>query len=112
MRNPKSTPTLVPSDNATVYLVLDDFGKLGRAYRETDENQADFETVVDDLLTGQFTRPVRIVAFNIAEGWSRDVSVEIAWEVIKRASISGEQLTSGTRDFVHSYVGRHESLEV
>ena len=35
------------------------------------------------MLSGQYTKPVRVVAFNIAEGWSRDVSENIAWEVIK-----------------------------
>ena len=27
-------PSLVPKFDVTVYLVLDDFGKIGRAYRE------------------------------------------------------------------------------
>ena len=30
---------------------------------------------------GQYHNPVRIVAFNTAEGWSRDVTVEIADEL-------------------------------
>jgi hypothetical protein len=62
-----STASLVPSNNATVYLVLDDFGKLGRAYRETDEGRANLDTVVQDFLNGEFNRPVRVVAFNIVE---------------------------------------------
>ena len=32
-----ASPSLVPSFDVTVYLVLDDFGKLGRSYLETDE---------------------------------------------------------------------------
>lgn len=36
------TPSIVPiGDNQIVYLVLDDFGRLGRAYRETDEERID-----------------------------------------------------------------------
>ena len=38
-------PALVPSRDGTVYLVLDDFGEFGRAYRETQEAQADRQTV-------------------------------------------------------------------
>ena len=34
-------PPLAHSRDGTVYLVLDDFGELGRAYRETDAAQAD-----------------------------------------------------------------------
>jgi hypothetical protein len=71
---------LLPYD-VTVYLVLDDFGEIGRAYRETDEARADFKSVIEDLRTGQFSRPVRVVAFNTAEGWSRDVSEGIAREL-------------------------------
>jgi hypothetical protein len=43
-------PPLVHSNDGTVYLVLDDFGALGSAFRETDAAQADLTTVVADLL--------------------------------------------------------------
>jgi hypothetical protein len=33
---------------------------------------------------GQYSHPVRIVAFNAAEGWSRDVTVDIADELRRR----------------------------
>jgi hypothetical protein len=38
-----------------------------------------------DLLTGQFSNPLRVIAFNTAEGWARDVSEGIAWEGTRRA---------------------------
>jgi hypothetical protein len=37
------------------------------------DRQQPIEDVLADLLSGQFERPLRIVAFNIAEGWARDV---------------------------------------
>jgi hypothetical protein len=40
-----------------LYVVLDDFGKLGRAYREVDEEAADKETVIRNLMDGQKQRP-------------------------------------------------------
>ena len=57
------TPSIVPdaSSAESVYLMLDDFGLLGRAYVETDEKKADQETVIDALMTGQFSAPVRVV---------------------------------------------------
>jgi hypothetical protein len=67
-----------------IYLVLDDFGPLGRAWRETDEEGANRTTLVRNLLDGQYEDPVCIVAFNTAEGWSRDVTVDIADEVRRR----------------------------
>jgi hypothetical protein len=56
--------------------VLDDFGgRLGRAWRETDEEDTDRETLIRDLMDDQYSHPARIVAFNTAEGWSRDVTI-------------------------------------
>ena len=71
MRRSSRTPSIVPNDNdETVYLVADDFGRLGRAWRETDYEATDLETVIQDLLTGQYSNPIRVVAFNTAERWS------------------------------------------
>ena len=41
----------MPEFEVAVHIVLDDFGKLGKAYRETDEAGASREDVIDDLLT-------------------------------------------------------------
>jgi len=41
-------PGLVPHYDVTVHIVLDDFGKAGRAYRETDEEDTNLGSVVDD----------------------------------------------------------------
>jgi hypothetical protein len=72
-------------DDQDVYLVLDDFGEcLGRAWREMSEERTDRETLINDLLTGEYTNPVRVVAFNTKEGWSRDVTVDIADELRRR----------------------------
>jgi hypothetical protein len=67
------SPSIIPGFDVAVYLVLDDFGKLGRAYRETDEEAADKETVIRNLMEGQYNDSVRIVASNTAERWARDV---------------------------------------
>jgi hypothetical protein len=64
--------------------VLDDFGRTGRAWRETDEGATDRETLILNLLSGEYKNPVRIVTFNTAEGWSRDVTVDVADEVRRR----------------------------
>ena len=54
------------------------FGRIGWAWRETDVEDTDYETVINDLLEGQFANPVRVIGFNTAEGWSRDVSEDVA----------------------------------
>lgn len=88
-----SAPPLVPTydDQQTVFLVLDNFGgSLGCSWRETGANSADRETLVRDLVDGQYHHPVRIVAFNTAEGWSRDVTTDIADELRRRYVEFGE----------------------
>ena len=54
--------------------------------RETNEGDTDRETLIRDLMDDQYDHPVRIVAFNTAEGWSRDVTVDIADELRRRFS--------------------------
>ncbi len=107
-----ASPPIVPEGFDTdVYVVLEDFGQIGRAYRETDEERADRETLIRDLIAGQYDHPVRIVAFNTAQGWSRDVSAEIAREISNRASAKGEDLTGPVQAFVeYEWSGRGGTL--
>jgi hypothetical protein len=82
-------PHLLPesSDDLTVYLVLIDHGKNGIAYDETEPAKADLESTIQNFLTGQYDNALRVVAFNTAEGWWRDVSEDIAQELLRRAAI-------------------------
>ena len=109
------TPSIVPSSDDTVYIVEDDFGaKLGRVYRETDSAQCDRETTLKDLETGQYNDPVRVIAFNTREGWSRDVSYEFAAEFQRRADIDRTELAGTLAEFVEFYTepGRQLSLRL
>ena len=57
MRNQAPLAPGQPASDVTVYIVLNDFGPLGRAYCETDEDEADEETIVENILTGQYSHP-------------------------------------------------------
>ena len=70
-------------------MCLDDFGRLGRAWRETDERVANRDVLIRDLLDGQYRNPVRIAAFDTTEGWSRDVTEEIAVALHERCADAG-----------------------
>jgi hypothetical protein len=94
------SPSIVPGFDVDVYLVLDDFGPIGRAYREADEEASDKPTVIRNLLSGEYGNPVRIVAFNTSEGWSRDVTEDIAREIKQSAEQKGEYLSPGLRDWI------------
>jgi hypothetical protein len=89
-----------------LHFVLCDFGRAGLAYVETDPAEGDATTVVQNLLHGQYERPMRVVALNADEGWSRDVSEAIAVKVRDVAEHEGLELTSGTRAFIEAHIGR------
>jgi hypothetical protein len=106
------TPSIVPNrtDQGTAYLVVDNFGRLGTAYRETDVEWSDLETTIADLMSGQFNDPVRVVAFNTTERWAQDVSKDIALEIQSRCDIDGQDVPGNLRDFVDSYAGPDRQL--
>jgi hypothetical protein len=88
-----------PSDDVTVYLVLNDHGRNGLAYDETDPAEADRETTIRSFLSDQYSNALRVIAFNTAEGWSRDVSEEIAAELLQRAFDADDNLGEDTKRF-------------
>ena len=47
--------------------------------------------------------PVRVIAFNTAEGWSRDVSEEIADELAKRFAQADQDVPGALKDFMESH---------
>jgi hypothetical protein len=83
--------------------MADDFGRLGRAWREADYEATDLETVVQDLLTGQYNNPIRVIAFNTAERWSEDVARELR----RRCDLQMRELPTAISDFVE----RHEDRD-
>ena len=100
------TASIVPSIEDTVYLVEDDYGHIGRSFRETDATKADRKTTLQDLYTAQFNNPIRVIAFNTREGWARDVSYEFAVELERRAIAERRELVGTVRDFVARYTRR------
>ena len=107
MRKTNWTPSIVPGgDDQTVYLVAEDFGKLGRAWRETDYEATDLETVIQDLLSGQYNNPIRVVAFNTEERWSEDVSEDVAHELRRRCDLQTRELPVSISDFVEQHESR------
>ena len=96
-------PSIVPEDSdREVYLVLDDFGgRLGLAWREANEADTELEQLIENLLAGQYANPARIVAFNTAEGWSRDVTEDIARELCDRCS--GRVVPASLQEFLEQH---------
>src|SRR5262249_38976729 len=74
------------------------------AYRETDESYADEHTTIDKISNGEYSHPERVVAFNTHEGWSRDVTEEIALKLLD-LSREGRALGAAARAFVERVTG-------
>ncbi|MDB5504695.1 MAG: hypothetical protein JWR89_4597 [Tardiphaga sp.] len=105
MRRSSWTPSIVPNDHdQTIYLVIDDFGREGLSFHETNLDRTDLESVITD------ENPNRIVAFNTAERWASDVSEDIAREIRRRADIAYEDVPSTIEDFVTRHAGRDRQL--
>lgn len=97
-------PSLVPSiDDRCIYFVLCDFGRFGRAYVETDPDQADRDTIIQNLISGQYDKPIRVLAVNVTANSVVDASEEVASVIHSRTSLS--QLTPDVRGFVCFHLG-------
>jgi hypothetical protein len=73
---------VIPAETGhDTYLVLDDLGRLGSVRRETNEIDPNRDALIRELLDDQYSRPMRIVAFNTTEGWSRDVTLDVGEEL-------------------------------
>jgi hypothetical protein len=104
MRSSNWTPSIVPSsDDQDACLVVNDFGRRGRAYCETDVEATDLETVIQDLLDGQYSNPVRVVSFNTGEGWARDISADVAEELRRRCELEIREVPLKLEGFFARY---------
>ena len=63
------------------------------------------ESVVDDLLEGQYNNPVRVIGFDAAQRTSRDVSEEVARELRQRCMDQRRE----PPEFLQELLGRCES---
>ena len=69
----------------------------GLQLSETDEAVADEQTVVNNISSGEYSNPVRVVAFNTVEGWSRDVTEDIARALLEQEARNSDLSESAKR---------------
>jgi hypothetical protein len=99
------TPLAPGQPDFTVHIVLNDFGDMDRAFVETDEAEADEATIVENILSSQYSRPVQVIAFNTAEGWARDVTEDIARAVFRRANTERHSIGVAAQEFLVRVLG-------
>ena len=105
------TPSIVPNGHdQNFYLVINNYGQSGTAFAETDVREADLENTINDLMSGQYGDPVRVVAFNTTEHWAEDASEDVAREIMRRLDLAGHELPLSIQAFVDSHLGPDRQL--
>jgi hypothetical protein len=100
------SPSVVPyGADQTVYLVTDWLDARGSADREIEVERTDLESIIGELMSGQFNDPVRITAFNTLEHWSDDVTAEVAAEIQTRCDMDGEPVPEHLKEFMARQAG-------
>ena len=101
------SPLIVPyGADQTIYLVVDSFSTRDGAYREIEFERSDFDTVVSDLLSGEFNAPVRVITFNTLEYWTEDISKQVAEEIQSCCDAEAAPVPDHLLDFVANHTGQ------
>jgi hypothetical protein len=87
----------------TAFVVIDRLGRRDGVEREIEVERTDIETIISELVAGQFNDPARVIAYNTLEHWSQDISEDIALEIQSRCDIEGAAVPEHIRDFVANF---------
>jgi hypothetical protein len=105
------TPSIVPNGrDQTVYLVLNDFGRLGRAYCETSDEQCDLETIITDLISGQYDNPVQSSPSTPPSVGPRMLRKTSRGRFCARLDRAGGELSPSLEAFVEQHLGSERHL--
>ena len=103
-------PSIVPAASEDYYIVVNDFGRFGTAFAETDLNRANYETTIADLMSGQHCDPLRVIMFNPDTDRAEDVSHAIAQEILRRLGLEDRPMPRELEDFIDRHVGPDRQL--
>jgi|SRR3569623_303645 len=106
MRKSTWTPSIVPNHtDHNFYLVMDRLNPDTTIFHERVVETTDLETVISDMLSGQYCDPLRVLSFNPAEKWSEDVSEDVAREIQRRCDLLLMDVPSALQEFVDAHLG-------
>src|SRR3974390_2393778 len=95
----RQTPSIPPDFNFDTYLGVDEFETCS-VYREADEVEANRADVIRQIIEGEFNRAVRVLAFNISEGWARAATEDIATSIMHQARRKAGRVSPPAQEFV------------
>jgi hypothetical protein len=112
MRKSNWTPSIVPDENdRTIYLVADDLGSPAAPGAKPITKPPTSKRSFKIFWPGN-RKPSRGVAFNTAERWSEDVSVDIAHELRRRCDLQMRDIPFYLQDFTDRYEGRYHDIQL
>ena len=98
--------SIAPDSEHAAYLLLDEMtNQHGSIWPEISAAEANEATIVQWIIEGQFSRPIKIVAFNTEYEWSRDVTHDIAAKLLD-LNQNGVALGAAAREFVERVTGQ------
>jgi hypothetical protein len=98
--------------DATLHMIIARH-RNGAFAAEREVNDLDLETTIADIMSGQVEDVERVIAFNPAEAWSREVTEDIAIEIANRIGRCRRQgsaqspIRPALRDFIEEHAGIH-----
>ena len=102
--------SIVPGSPEDYFIIINQYGRFGTAFAETDLDRANYETTIADLMAGQHSDPLRVIMFNPETNRSEDVSHAIAQEILRRLGLEGRNVPSALEDFIDRHVGKDRQL--
>jgi hypothetical protein len=61
---------------------------------------------------GSYNNPICVVAFNVTERWSEDVSADVAHELRRRCDLQVRDVPFTCRSFTDRYEGRYHDVQL
>jgi hypothetical protein len=101
------TPSIVPGAAAPNYHLVICAFRDGPSFLETGLDSADRETVIRNMMAGEYSDPLRVVMFNPETDHCADVSRAVAEEVLRRLADDDSELPASLQGFVESHTGLH-----
>lgn len=80
-------------------------GRRERYFAERDAARTNRRDTLTDIVTGQIARVRRVLSFNPAEGWARDVSEDMARDALRAALENRQGVPDHLMDFLEEHLG-------
>jgi len=106
----REVPSIVPVAAENYYIVVNHYGQHGTAFAETDLRRANHEATIADLISGQYSDPLRVMMFNPESDRSEDVSHVIAQDILRRLGLADRDVPSVLEDFIDRHIGPARQL--